>query len=126
MKNKLKNFAGSWGWRAGWLASLMVGGLTYAGTVTNQQSTISNPIAADTFPALLALVLQIIITVGLPIVILSVIFVGFKYVTAQGNAGKLKEAHAAFKWVMVGAAIVLGSQVIVSIIQNTVDKVKTG
>jgi len=113
---------------AGFALPLLLPVLVFAGTAqdTSQSSTINNPIAADTFPALLSLVLKIIITVGLPIVVMAIIFVGFKYVTAQGNAGKLKEAHAAFKWVMVGAAIVLGSQVIVSIIQNTVAKVEGG
>jgi hypothetical protein len=92
-----------------------------AGIMTGK---IDNPIAAKDFTELLALVLKVIVSIGLPIIVIAIIWVGFKYVLAQGNDKKISEAHAAFKWVMIGAAIVLGSQAIVSIIQNTVNKVK--
>lgn len=127
----MKNYLQKVGWKLGWITNLVLisGGFLYAQTVNpsgTQSSTIDNPIAADTFPALLNLVLKIIIDIGLPIVIIAIIFVGFKYVMAQGKPDKLKEAHSAFMWVLVGAAIVLGSYAISAIIQNTVNQVKTG
>jgi hypothetical protein len=86
--------------------------------------SIENPIAANSFPKLLELILNIIIDVGLPIIVISIIFVGFKYVTAQGKPAEIAKAHQAFTWVMVGTAIVIGARVIVAIVTNTVSQIK--
>ncbi len=84
---------------------------------------IENPIAANDFKQFLAIVLNIIIQIGTPIVIIAIIFVGFKFVMAQGNESKLKEAKSAFFWVVIGAAIVIGCNVIVAIIESTVEQI---
>lgn len=87
-------------------------------------TSIDNPIAADSFSELLALVLNIIIDIGTPIIILSIIFVGFNYVRAQGKPEAIKKSHEAFKWVMVGTAIVIGARVIVAIIESTIQQIQ--
>ena len=123
----MKKLFNNWGYRFGWFVTIFFAFTNLvlaAGGSPTLSSSIRNPIATDTFIGLLALVLKIIIDIGLPIVVIAIIFVGFSYVMAQGNSGKLEKAHSAFLWVMVGAAIVLGSQVIITIIQNTVDQIK--
>jgi hypothetical protein len=87
-------------------------------------SGLENPIAAETFQDLLALILKIVIAIGTPVVIMSIIFVGFKFVTAQGNQAKIEKAKEAFFYVMIGAAIVIGCNVIVAIIQDTVSSLQ--
>ncbi|MCX6712960.1 MAG: hypothetical protein NTY66_01995 [Candidatus Vogelbacteria bacterium] len=109
------------------LAAIFTGGQVLAGAATGVQKPVSinNPIKANTFPALLQLILNIIIEVGLPIVIIGILLVGFKYITAQGKPAEITKAHEGFKWVMVGAAIIIGSRVIVALLQNTVTSITT-
>lgn len=125
---KLKDICGAIRWKVLIIfVSLFVGSslvLAQGGPLVPSSSGIENPIAADSFPKLLELILNVVIEIGTPIVIISIIFVGFKFVTAQGNEGKLKEAKEAFFYVIIGAAIIIGCKVIVEIIQATVDSLK--
>lgn len=97
--------------------------LIQAEVVLAADGYIQNPISSDDFTSLLKAVLKIIIEIGIPLVILGVIFIGFKFIKAQGNPGELKQAKDGFKWVLVGAAIVLGAYVISAILQATVSNV---
>jgi hypothetical protein len=46
------------------------------------------------------------------------------YVTARGNSTKLEEANRALLYVAIGTAVLLGAELISSVISNTVDKLK--
>jgi hypothetical protein len=62
--------------------------------------------------------------VGLPVIAIAIVYVGFKFVMAQGSSDKINEAKEAFLWVVIGAAIVLGAIVIRTIIMGTVESLK--
>jgi hypothetical protein len=94
------------------------------GTGSTARHILDNPIKINNILDLITKILQIIMEIGLPIIAIALVYVGFKYVTAQGNPGKIKEAHQAFLWVVIGAAIVLGAIVIRTIIQGTVDSLQ--
>lgn len=71
--------------------------------------------------SLLISILDIITTtIGPIIVILMLVFVGFKFVAAQGIPGKIEEAKGMLLWTVVGALILLGAKVIAMGIQATV------
>lgn len=107
-------------------AVALADGLTRpAGDPSAGAGGIKNPIKADSLIVLLELILNIIIEIGTPILIIAIIFVGFKFVMAQGKEAKISEARQALMWVLVGAAIVIGSKVIVEIVQNTVNSIKS-
>ncbi len=66
-------------------------------------------------------VLDFVIEVGAVVVILMMVYVGFQFVTARGNATELESAKKSLLWTVIGALILLGAQAIATGIQNTVD-----
>ena len=81
---------------------------------------------ANTIPDLLMLIIeQFVVPIGGVIVVFMFIYSGFLFVTAQGNSEKLQKAKDSFIYTIIGAALVLGAFAISSIIQNTVEQIKT-
>lgn len=87
--------------------------------------TIKNPIKADSFGELITDILNIIITIGVPIITLGVVYSGFLFVDARGNESKITQAKQTFMYTIIGAAIVLGALVIVEIIEGTVGQLRS-
>ncbi len=94
------------------------------GTPTNSGGAIGNPLKADNLLQLLRDIVDIVITFGLPIAALFIIYAGFLFVTARGSEEKIKKAKETFLWAIIGSAILLGSWVIVTLIQNTIGILK--
>jgi len=92
--------------------------LTFAQADTGP-TKLPNPIKSNTIGALLAQILDIMLTIGLPIIVVFFIFSGFRFVAAQGNETKLTEAKRGFKWTFIGAAILLGAKVLAELLQGT-------
>lgn len=86
-------------------------------------NTLDNPIQADSIQALVANILDIVVKVGAPIVVFFLIYVGFLFVTAQGNSEKLNDAKRALLWTFIGGLILLGAQGLSSIICDTIDTI---
>lgn len=84
-------------------------------------SVITNPLKTQSIQELIAQVLKLFYQVGLPLVVVMFIYAGFLYVTAGGDTGKVKRAHEALKYTVVGAVVVLGASVIAAIIKGTID-----
>ena len=98
-------------------------------SVTNsgENVTLINPLGAGTsLPVLLSDILQFVVRIGSIAVILMLVFVGFKFVTAQGNDSKLTDARSALLWTVIGALVLLGAQAISVGIQATVQALSTG
>ena len=73
---------------------------------------------------LLSALLYIFITVATPIVILFIIYAGFLYVTARGNAQQIEQATKAFTYAVIGGVIILGSVALGEVIKNVVNAFK--
>lgn len=65
-------------------------------------------------------ILDVLLIFAVPIIVFFIIFAGFKYVTARGDASKVKEAHNALLYAIIGGLIVIGANVILSIVAGTV------
>ena len=92
-------------------------------TVPYTGATLTNPLAGggiNDIPTLVERLLGIILTIGVPLIALAVIYAGFKFVTAQGNPEKLEEAKKTFVWIVVGAAILLSAYAIAQGIKATI------
>lgn len=74
----------------------------------------------DTIQQLLAELLRIAVQVGLIVVTFFIIYAGFLYVTAAGDETKIKAAHQTFKNTLIGAIILMGAQVLASILDSTI------
>lgn len=96
--------------------------LSFAPLAVLAQTTfgVTNPISADDFPGLLKLIIDIVIKIGMPIVVLSIIYTGFLFIKAQGSPAGLKAAKEALIGTLIGAAIILGAYAISALIQGTV------
>lgn len=81
---------------------------------------LKNPLTVNSIEELLALILQIIIIFAVPIIVFFIIYSGFLYVTAQGKPDQITKATKAFTWTIIGAVIVLGAQILLVVITNTV------
>ena len=82
---------------------------------------ICNPIAPiNTIDEFIRIFLEGILRIGIPIVALAVIYSGFLFVSARGNAEKLTKAKDALFYTIIGAAILLGSWAIAKLISETV------
>ena len=82
------------------------------------QGEIPNPIKAATFAQLIEDITQIILTVGLPVAAIMLIYSGFLFVTARGNEEQLKKAKQNFFWAIIGAAVIIGARVIAGAVVN--------
>lgn len=68
-----------------------------------------NPLASDSFEALVLSLAQWVAAIALPVVVIFIIYSGYLFVTAGGNQTKLDAAKTTFYWTMIGAAVVVGA-----------------
>ena len=116
----LKNY---WGFVTGvvfvWLWNVSVVSAETAITLKLQ-----NPIKYNNIPDLIKAILDVIVQISVPVVAVLIIYSGFLYVTAQGNEEKLKVAHRALMWTLVGAAVLLGASVLSGVIAGTIAQIQ--
>ncbi len=72
---------------------------------------------------LLADILKIVVEIALPVVILMVIYSGFMYVIARGRPEAIEKAHKTLTWTLIGAAILLGAQLIATVLVDTISNI---
>lgn len=92
-----------------------------SGSQGGSRGVIDNPINVNTLADFIDKLLEIVVQVGLPVLVVAVVYVGFLFVSARGSEDGLKKAKSSFLTVVIGAAIVLGAFVISSAIKSTVD-----
>ncbi|MFA6503071.1 MAG: hypothetical protein WCT45_02345 [Candidatus Paceibacterota bacterium] len=91
------------------------------GTAPVSDTTLMNPLKAGTdLESFLNEILSFIIRIGTIAIILMIVYVGYKFVVAQGAPGKLEEARGMLLWTIIGALVLLGAQAISLSIQATV------
>lgn len=71
-------------------------------------------------------ILRFVINIGAIVVVLMMVYVGFKFVTARGNETAVTEAKKMLLWTVVGALILLGAQAISLGIRATVEALAVG
>lgn len=89
-------------------------------TLLNPLGTSCNSTNTDCLGNFLINILDFVVRIGSIVVILMLVFVGYKFVVAQGNDSKIIEARSMLLWTVVGALILLGAQAIAIGIQATV------
>jgi len=82
--------------------------------------TLCNPLKTDSFEALIGAILDVIIKLGIPIIVLFLVYTGFTFVTSQGDTKKLDTAKSMFWGTIAGTALIVGAKVILLILQNTI------
>ncbi len=84
---------------------------------------IVNPLGpeTETITDLIEKVLKGAVKIGMPIIVLAIIYCGFLFVSAQGKPESIKKAKDALLYTLIGAAILLGSWGIAQLITSTVN-----
>lgn len=98
-------------------------GLLLPVLVAHAQSTYPNPITyggITNIPDLLLAIVDLIFLIGVPIVVVAIIYSGFLFVTSGDNESKSSKARLVFTWTMIGALILFGAKAIAMAIQTTV------
>lgn len=110
------------------------GGGTGNGTDDSGSSNITldfelkNPLAGsgvNTINDFVKRLLDIVLTIGVPVVAVFIILAGFKFVTARGNPSEIAKAKENLLAVMIGAAILLGAWVLANALGETVNELVT-
>jgi hypothetical protein len=87
---------------------------------------LQNPLSAqgvNTIEDLIPKILEIVVQIGVVVCTFFIIFAGFMYVTAAGDETKIKKAHSIFLYSVIGTIVLLGAQIISSVLGNTVKNV---
>ncbi len=81
---------------------------------------IISPIKVTSIAGLLEAILNIVIVLATPFIVFFIIYAGFLYVTARGNAEQVKQASNALLYAVIGGVIIIGSVAIATIVKNLV------
>lgn len=83
--------------------------------------TLENPLnGINSIDGLLVALLNIVMILMVPVIVFFIIYAGFKYVMAQGNASQVEEATRALTYAIIGGVLILGALAIAQIIQSVV------
>jgi hypothetical protein len=86
---------------------------------------ITNPLGSNTsIPEFISQVLGDVVKVGGIIAVFAFIWVGYLFVQAQGRPTELQKARDTFIYTCIGVAVLLGAQLIASIIVGTLNSLK--
>lgn len=103
------------------LVSLFCLGFLFSGEVNAAGGAIQNPLGdVVDVRVLVSKALSFIAEIGAVFCILALIYAGFLYVKARGNPKEIGTAHTVFKNTIYGIILVLGAQLIASIITGTI------
>ena len=92
-----------------------------SGNTGNTNIKLINPLqGGGTLQSFTTNILNVVIEIGAIVVIFMLVYVGYLFVAAQGEPGKITSARQALLWTIVGALILLGAKVIALGIQATV------
>lgn len=106
------------------------GGNGNTGVVSNPNTItwkITNPlrkeVGSDIPSIVTAIMKNIVMPLASVLVVLAVLYAGFKFVIAQGNSKELEEARNGFLWVLIGSAVLLGAYGITEVLKETVNQI---
>jgi NADH:ubiquinone oxidoreductase subunit 4 (subunit M) len=86
-------------------------------------TTLQNPLQSDTLQGFLIDLIHLIIVFCIPLIVLYIIYGGFQYVIARGNEEMIQRATKTITYAIVGGLLILGAEIILRIIQGTVDQI---
>lgn len=79
-----------------------------------------SPIQANSTAQVMESVFKILVQIGAVAVTLAIVYAGFLFVVAQGNPEKLNQARKTLFYTIIGALVLLGAQIIASVVESTI------
>ncbi|MCA9355864.1 hypothetical protein KC865_04960 [Candidatus Kaiserbacteria bacterium] len=80
----------------------------------------SNPLTFKNIPDLIMAIVNVFVIVLIPIVVFFLIWGGFLYATARGNAEQIQKAGRALLYGVIGGVIIIGAEAIMVIVKSIV------
>lgn len=77
------------------------------------------PGGGATLQDFIAVLIEIIQAIGIPILVICIIYAGYIIVTAGGSEEKVTKGKTWIFWTLIGAAIILSAQVIANLVYST-------
>ncbi len=87
------------------------------------QQVIDNPLQVSDLNNFVVGLLNALIKIGIPIMVVFLVYSGLRLVMARGNEKELEDAKKNLLWVIIGAAILLGGWTIVKVLKGTFDEI---
>lgn len=91
--------------------------------IAHAASSYQNPITyggITSIPDLLLALVDLVFLIGVPIIVLFIIYAGFLFVSAGDNEAAIGKAKTVLMWTLIGALVLLGAKAISAAIQGTV------
>lgn len=88
-------------------------------SVSAQKLSNPTPGGGATLQDFIALLIEIIQAVGIPALVLAIIYSGFILLTAGGNEQQIVKGKTWITWTLIGAAIILSAQLISNVVFDT-------
>jgi len=101
------------------LTLLFGGSALTAHALTSYQNPITYG-GITTIPELLLALVDLVFLIGVPIIVIFIIYSGFLFVSAGDNEAQVGKAKTVFTWTVIGALVLLGAKAISAAIQATV------
>ncbi len=92
-----------------------------SGSGSGEIGELVNPLKVKTIDDFLFKLIDVILVFATPIIILFIMYAGYLFVTAAGNAEQISSARTALLWSVVGGVIVLGAKLISDVIKGTIN-----
>lgn len=88
---------------------------------SNGSARLQNPLGDQTLIGLFQDILDVIMVFAVPIIVFFIIYAGFQYVIARGNAEAIKNANRALLYAVIGGVLILGAEILLFVIGGTID-----
>lgn len=85
-----------------------------------ESTTLKNPLNVDSIEDLISGILNIVLILAVPVIVFFIIYAGFLYATARGNAEQVKKATTALTYAIIGGVLIIGSVAIAEIVKQLV------
>lgn len=92
-------------------------------TEPTESITLDSPLRTDSIQGLFQAIVDIVLVFAIPIIVFFIIYAGFMYVTARGNPEKIQTAHKALLYAIIGGLLIIGANVLMSVISGTVSAI---
>lgn len=84
--------------------------------------SVQNPLSVNSFCDLLQKILQAVVAIGIPVAVLFLVIVGFKFILARGKPGALEVARTNLLYTIIGIGIFIGAWAITEVIITTMSQ----
>lgn len=81
-----------------------------------------NPLSVGSICGLLKMILEVALVLGIPIMVLALVYSGFLFVMARGSETGLTKAKANFMWTVIGIALFLGAWTLGNVVAATINQ----